>query len=112
MDQPFLNRYVGICRIAIAELTCRSLTDIAENLPPKSFETKSGLEIKIALGNYRMFFTPGTEDYFHRFAKQTQATSDDTQSAEQGKKKLEEFVNSKLKLDSMDVDPPAVATAA
>lgn len=32
-------------------------------------EAKDGLEIKIALGNYRMFFTPGTEDYFHRAYK-------------------------------------------
>lgn len=35
-------------------------------------EAKDGLEIKIALGNYRMFFTPGTEDYFHRAYKHHQ----------------------------------------
>lgn len=35
-------------------------------------EAKDGLEIKIALGNYRMFFTPGTEDYFHRAYKHQQ----------------------------------------
>jgi paired amphipathic helix protein Sin3a len=96
-------------------LTPSTLAEIPEDLPPKSFETKSGLEIKIALGNYRMFFTPGTEDYFHRFskdAKDTAATStSESEAAEQGKKKLEEFVNAKLGLDSMDVDaPPAAAT--
>ena len=94
-----------------------TLAEIPEDLPPKSFETKSGLEIKIALGNYRMFFTPGTEDYFHRFSKDVKdaatTSASETEAAEQGKKKLNDFVNSKLGLDSMDVDaPPAAAAVA
>ena len=36
--------------------------DIPDDIAPNSFETNSGLEIKIALGNYRMFFTPGTSN--------------------------------------------------
>jgi hypothetical protein len=63
-----------------------------------------------------MFFTPGTEDYFHRFgtdAKDAAATgASETEAAEQGKKKLDEFVNAKLGLDSMDVDAPAAAAVS
>ena len=44
VDRPFLQR---------------SLVDIPEDVSPKAYETHSGLEIKIALGNYKMFFTPG-----------------------------------------------------
>lgn len=45
-------------------------------------EARDGLEIKIALGNYRMFFTPGTEDYFHRAYKQQEQTKPQPQSQE------------------------------
>ena len=44
VDRPFLQR---------------SLVDIPADISPKAYETHSGLEIKIALGNYKMFFTPG-----------------------------------------------------
>ena len=44
VDQPFLRRMVK---------------DSDIDIPLRAVDTSSGLEIKIALGNYRMFFTPG-----------------------------------------------------
>lgn len=110
VDQPFLNRWVSPSfQVHLAHLS--TLMEIPGDVPPKSFETKSGLEIKIALGNYRMFFTPGTEDYFHRYTKDISAESSEAEAAERDRKKLDDFVSAKLGLNEMDVDP-AVAPAA
>jgi len=109
VDQPFLNRQVHTFPEA-AILTFRSLADIPEDANAGAFETKSGLEIKIALGNYRMFFTPGTEDYFHRQSRSTRAQiaesdAKDESNREEATKKLDEFVQAKLKLNQTDAEP-------
>ncbi len=77
------------------------------------FDTKSGIELKIALGNYRMFFTPSqslnpvslshptdcqadTEDYFHRKrlpAEVVEADVRETTMADGAKERLEAFVS-------------------
>lgn len=61
-------------------------------------EAKDGLEIKIALGNYRMFFTPGTEDYFHRAYKHHQV---------QAKPRSQKSVEGVAAPESESAPPPA-----
>lgn len=61
-------------------------------------EAKDGLEIKIALGNYRMFFTPGTEDYFHRAYKHQQV---------QAKPRSQKSVEGVAAPESESAPPPA-----
>lgn len=90
-----------------------------------AFQSTSGLEIKIALGNYRIFYTPGTEDFFYRPQSSTPAQKAEAEVQEQtdreeGLKKLEGFIESKLGLkndstsagEKMDVDAPSSTTAA
>ncbi|ORX34170.1 hypothetical protein BD324DRAFT_636920 [Kockovaella imperatae] len=93
VDKPFLQR---------------NLTDIPEDIAPNSFDTHSGLEIKIALGNYRMFFTPETEDFFHRKRSMNELAelekSNETATAA-AKDRLAKFVNDKI-------NPPAEAAQA
>ena len=100
VDEPFL---------------ARTLVDIPESSIEEGFETKSGLEIKIALGNYRMFYTPDTEDYFHRKRTSAELVDQDTKETEEAaaaKKRLEEWVGKKTGITSaMEVEPPAVASA-
>ncbi|WRT65870.1 uncharacterized protein IL334_002821 [Kwoniella shivajii] len=69
-------------------------------LAPDSIVTKDGMEIKIALGNYRMFFTPDTEDYFHLKRSATEVI--DTDAKEKAylmgaKKRLDEWVDQSFK---------------
>jgi len=69
------------------------------------------LEIKIALGNYRMFFTPGTEDYFHRQTRLTpaqiaEADAKDETAIKEASAKLDEFVKGKLQLGQVEAEPP------
>ncbi|WVO13131.1 hypothetical protein L204_100743 [Cryptococcus depauperatus] len=54
VDPPFLKRNVY-------KTQRKESISLTENIA-----ARDGLEIKIALGNYRMFFTPGTEDVFYR----------------------------------------------
>ncbi|WVQ97064.1 hypothetical protein IAU59_004174 [Kwoniella sp. CBS 9459] len=59
-------------------------------------DTKDGMEIKIALGNYRMFFTPDTEDYFHYKRSSAEIKqSDDMEKAylEAAGKRLNAFID-------------------
>ncbi|OXG25638.1 paired amphipathic helix protein Sin3a [Cryptococcus neoformans Tu259-1] len=66
VDSPFLRRNITKIHSREEELSASAgPSSSAKN----NVEAKDGLEIKIALGNYRMFFTPGTEDYFHRAYK-------------------------------------------
>lgn len=92
----------------------RNLGDLPGDAPSSAFETKSGIEIKIALGNYRMFFTPGplkhrcpapsisadggikdTEDFFYRKrlpAEVVEASLHESSWADSAKKRLEAFI--------------------
>ena len=115
VDQPFLNRYVLLFILRQAEpITHRNLGDLPGDAPSNAFETKSGIEIKIALGNYRMFFTPcplstvcphhlkllmvdskDTEDFFYRKrlpAEVVEASLHESSWAEGAKRRLEAFV--------------------
>nr|XP_031858732.1 uncharacterized protein CI109_005826 [Kwoniella shandongensis]KAA5525804.1 hypothetical protein CI109_005826 [Kwoniella shandongensis] len=68
-------------------------------LAHESVETKDGMDIKIALGNYRMFFTPETEDYFHHKrtpAEQVELNLKEESYLESAKRRLEEYVESKF----------------
>lgn len=40
-------------------------TEVGEE-PPLNVETRSGLELKICVNTYKIFFVDNTEDYFHR----------------------------------------------
>ena len=80
-------------------LTFRTLADIEdEEKIPGRFTTRSGLEIKIALGNYRMFYTPGTEDFFHRYLDSIEDEGSEKKQAEKDLQKVQAFVKSKLGL--------------
>ncbi|WVR05681.1 hypothetical protein IAU60_002703 [Kwoniella sp. DSM 27419] len=60
-----------------------------------AFDIRDGMEIKIALGNYRMFFTPATEDYFHHHRSKAECDESDAREAkylEEAKKRLDKFV--------------------
>ncbi|ODO11875.1 hypothetical protein I350_00659 [Cryptococcus amylolentus CBS 6273] len=63
VDPPFLRRNVA------------KTQEREPTISPSRIDAKDGLEIKIALGNYRMFFTPGTEDFFHREPSNVKAKS-------------------------------------
>lgn len=99
----------------------RTLADLPED---DAFQSTSGLEIKIALGNYRIFYTPDTEDYFYRPVPKTPAQRAEEEAKEitdneEGLKKLEGFVQKKLGVtgaaagggDKMDVDPVSAVAA-
>lgn len=45
---------------------CRNLEAIPEAAQTDEFHGEEGLSLKIALGSYRMFFLPETEDHFYR----------------------------------------------
>ena len=80
-------------------VSLRNLAEIPDDAAPNAFETRSGLEIKVALGNYRMFFTPETEDYFHRNRTPAEMVESDLKEeamTEVAKKRLDEFVARKM----------------
>nr|XP_019050564.1 paired amphipathic helix protein Sin3a [Kwoniella bestiolae CBS 10118]OCF29494.1 paired amphipathic helix protein Sin3a [Kwoniella bestiolae CBS 10118] len=76
------------------------------NLSSDQIITKDGMEIKIALGNYRMFFTPDTEDYFHLIRKSDEITENEkkeTAYLEGAKKRLDEWVDKVSKGDGEEI---------
>lgn len=96
------------------KLTRRSLADIQDDeVIPGKYTTRSGLEIKIALGNYRMFYTPGTEDFFHRYLDTAADVSKEEEQSKKAREKVEAFVKAKLGLegeeDKMEVEPTPAA---
>ncbi|ORY28618.1 hypothetical protein BCR39DRAFT_534412 [Naematelia encephala] len=94
VDEPFLKR---------------TLREIPQDSGADMFETTSGLDVKIALGNYRMFFSPQTEDYFHRKrlpAEVVEMDLKETSLAEDATKRLEEWVQR----EQADEPPPNSAT--
>lgn len=44
----------------------RNLETVEASRQEQEFHGEEGLSLKIALGSYRMFFIPETEDYFYR----------------------------------------------
>jgi hypothetical protein len=44
----------------------RNLPASVSKEPLSQIESKSGLELKICMNTYKIFFVEGTEDYFHR----------------------------------------------
>lgn len=83
--------------------------------------SQSDLKFRIALGNYKIFYTADTEDYFHRVARGEQ--EDDAREKtwlEGARKRLDEFVASKLEEHDEepaegaagDAEPADVAAAA
>jgi paired amphipathic helix protein Sin3a len=44
----------------------RNLPNSVDREPPQNVETKSGLELKICMNTYKIFFVDNTEDYFYR----------------------------------------------
>ncbi|OCF56596.1 paired amphipathic helix protein Sin3a [Kwoniella mangroviensis CBS 10435] len=79
--------------------------NLDENLKLSSNEviTKDGIEIKIALGNYRMFFTPDTEDYFHLIRNSTEINETEQKEKtylEGAKKRLDDWLENSLKGDN------------
>lgn len=111
VEQPFLQRTLGT---------------ITDEVGPEAFTSKSELHFRVALGNYRFFYTPGTEDYFHRVRGVTR--DDDRRERayfQRALKRLDEFVDSKVDEPEEDaaedaaasagegeVEPPEVAAAA
>lgn len=77
---------------------------------PSTFIAESGLEIKVCIGSYKLFFVPDTEDFFSR-----RLTVEDEEArkvlietaSKEGKEKVEAWVDEKLGLA-----PPAAAPAA
>lgn len=50
--------------------------DAEESLPPRDVLTHSGLEIKICINTYKIFFVNNTEDLFYRKSKRTSTGGD------------------------------------
>ncbi|GMK60011.1 hypothetical protein CspeluHIS016_0902280 [Cutaneotrichosporon spelunceum] len=93
VEPPFLNR---------------TTHKLPEDTGPEAFVENSGLKFRVALGNYRIFYIPGTEDYFHRIRPE-----EEEPSYEGAKKRLDEWVQSKLDEPEDDEEPePAEAPAA
>ncbi|KLT42069.1 hypothetical protein CC85DRAFT_285843 [Cutaneotrichosporon oleaginosum] len=92
VEQPFLKRTL-------------------QDLPADGtvFSESSGLKFRVALGNYRLFYVPGTEDYFHRASGEEEEPNHDA-----AKKRLDEWVQSKLDEpeDEEEAEPADVAAAA
>ena len=57
-DNPSPNRRDPFCK--------RNLPVQVGEEPPLNVETKSGLELKICVNTYKIFFVDNTEDYFRR----------------------------------------------
>ncbi|KAK4683853.1 paired amphipathic helix protein Sin3a, partial [Tremellales sp. Uapishka_1] len=87
IEQPFLQR---------------TLVDIPKDLSKESFDISSQMEIKIALSSYRMFFTPETEDYFHRKRSPAEVAESDAKEeadSEAAKKRLEAWLEEKAEVE-------------
>ena len=52
----------------------RSLPTHVGEEPPLNVETKSGLELKICVNTYKIFFVDNTEDYFRRKRQSSSST--------------------------------------
>lgn len=69
---------------------------MSEDVAEGTFDTNSGLQFRVALGNYRLFYTPGTEDYFHRKRPAALVEAMDAHEkrfVEAASKRLDEWVN-------------------
>jgi paired amphipathic helix protein Sin3a len=77
----------------------RSLLEPSASVASQEFTIESGLTIKIALGNYRIFYTPETEEYIHRRRSGAEIEvmeARETKAAEGAKKRLDDFVDRHL----------------
>lgn len=93
VEQPLLNR---------------TLADISEDIGPDSFQHQSGLKFRVAIKNYRIFYTPGTEDYFHRIRSEEEDTELEAKEKtyyERAKGRLEAWIDKSANVD--DEVPPA-----
>ncbi|KAJ3380210.1 Transcriptional regulatory protein sin3 [Lobulomyces angularis] len=63
----------------------RNLPKLISDDPPINVQTKSGLELKICVNTYKIFFVDNTEDYFCRL--HNKATNEGKNTSEQEKKK-------------------------
>ncbi|WOO83690.1 Paired amphipathic helix protein pst1 [Vanrija pseudolonga] len=107
VEQPFLNRTLG---------------ELPDELGPELFETHSGLQFRVASGNYHLFYQPGTEDYFHRARPQAEEDELDAQENrffDAAKKRLEDWINKPAEGDedeaqdaAVDAEPAAASEAA
>ncbi|KAL7423639.1 hypothetical protein Q5752_001220 [Cryptotrichosporon argae] len=79
VEQPFLNR---------------NLADIPETVGSDAFTTSSGLQFRIAMGSYRAFFTPDTEDYYHR--QTDPAPAEDGKALADAKERRDKWVDKRL----------------
>jgi paired amphipathic helix protein Sin3a len=66
----------------------RNLPSSVSRDPPQNVETKSGLELKICMNTYKIFFVDGTEDYFHRRRETKHMKSEAVTHSEAREKKL------------------------
>lgn len=57
----------------------RTIRAIPDSTPLTVFQTSSELSFRVALGNYRIFYQPNTEDYYHRVR-----SADEIKAAEEG----------------------------
>lgn len=81
VEQPFLTRTLG---------------EIPDDLGPEVFKSKSELQFRVALGNYRIFYSPNTEDVFYRQRSEGTVREDDArekQYLEGATKRLVDWVN-------------------
>jgi len=58
IENPNMKRRDPFCK--------RNLPIQVGEEPPQNVETKSGLELKICVNTYKIFFVDNTEDYFRR----------------------------------------------
>jgi hypothetical protein len=91
VKQPFLRR------------TMHPLPPAAECSPSSAFIADSGLEIKVCIGSYKLFFVPETEDFFARRLSEGEERERKGQverKREEGRSALERFAEERLGLGS------------
>ena len=65
-DWAFCNFFKGMFARNQEPFLQRNLPKSIPDEPPTNIETKSGLELKICVNTYKIFFVDNTEDFFYR----------------------------------------------
>jgi histone deacetylase complex regulatory component SIN3 len=81
--------------------------------PPSAFIAESGLEMKVCIGSFKLFFVPETADYYlnrKTVADEEKAKARGVERRKANKEKMDKWVESKLA--SMDAPAAAAAGAA
>ena len=65
IKSPFLRRLVSLIPQGLVSLRCRTVMEAP--LTETGCHADNGLEIRVCVRTYKLFFSPETEDYFWRY---------------------------------------------